>query len=96
MGKSESGRSKKSARFCSFTRLSREVRRSVLALVRSAALLCPLALALTAVLVLPSLDDSLVSNRVDTVARSARQSAATFQTNFENALQGPIKFQPTF
>ena len=49
-----------------------------------------LALALTAVLVLPSLDDSLVSNRVDTVARSAGQSAATFQTNFENALQGAM------
>ena len=47
-----------------------------------------LALALTALLVLPSLDESLVSNRVDTVARSAGQSAATFQTNFENALQG--------
>ena len=47
-----------------------------------------LALALTAVLVLPSLDESLVSNREDTIARSAEQSAPTFQTNFENALQG--------
>ncbi|MGI9117868.1 MAG: sensor histidine kinase [Gaiellales bacterium] len=47
-----------------------------------------LALALTAVLVLPTLDESLVSNRVDTVARSADQSAATFQSNFENALAG--------
>jgi signal transduction histidine kinase len=47
-----------------------------------------LALALTALLVLPSLDESLVSNRVDTVARSAAQSAPTFQSNFENALSG--------
>lgn len=47
-----------------------------------------LALALTALLVLPSLDSSLVDNRVETVARSAQQSSATFQTNFENALRG--------
>jgi len=47
-----------------------------------------LALALTALLVLPKLDESLVNNRVDTVARSATQSAPTFQSNFENALNG--------
>ena len=47
-----------------------------------------LALALTALLVLPSLDESLVSNRVDTVAKSAQQSAPTFRSNFENALNG--------
>ncbi len=47
-----------------------------------------LALALTALLVLPSLDESLVGNRVDTVAQSAVKSAPTFQSNFENALNG--------
>ena len=47
-----------------------------------------LALALTALLVLQTLDESLVNNRVDTVARSAMQSAPTFQSNFENALNG--------
>lgn len=47
-----------------------------------------LALALTALLVLPKLDESLVNNRVDTVARAATQSAPTFQSNFENALNG--------
>ena len=47
-----------------------------------------LALALTALLVLPSLEESLVGNRIDTVAKSAEQSAPTFQSNFENALNG--------
>ena len=47
-----------------------------------------LALALMSLLVLPSLEESLVGNRVDTVARSAEQSAPTFQSNFENALTG--------
>ena len=47
-----------------------------------------LAFGLTALLVVPKLDATLVTSRVDTVARSARQSAATFQSNFEASLQG--------
>lgn len=47
-----------------------------------------LAFGLTALLVVPKLDSTLVASRVDTVARSARQSAPTFQSNFEASLQG--------
>ena len=47
-----------------------------------------LAFGLTALLVVPKLDTTLVDNRVDTVARAAEQSAATFRSNFEASLQG--------
>ena len=47
-----------------------------------------LALAFSYLLVIASLDDSLVSNRVNTTARAAETSAPTFATNFANALSG--------
>ncbi len=45
-------------------------------------------LLLTALLVLPSLDQSLVDDRVDTVAASAESSAPAFASNFADALSG--------
>lgn len=45
-------------------------------------------IALTAVLVLPSLRGDLVDERVEQVARSAEQSAPTFASNFADALSG--------
>ena len=47
-----------------------------------------LALTFSYLLVIASLDDSLVSNRVSITARAAETSAPTFATNFANALSG--------
>ena len=47
-----------------------------------------LSLALSALLVLPSLDQSLVEQRVASIARSADATAPTFASNFANALGG--------
>ena len=47
-----------------------------------------IALILSALLVLPSLDQSLVDQRLTSVARSAATTAPTFALNFANALSG--------
>ena len=47
-------------------------------------------LLLTALLVLPSLDQSLVDERVDTVATAAESSAPAFASNFSNARRGAL------
>ena len=47
-----------------------------------------LALTFSYLLVIASLDDSLVSNRVSITARAAETSAPTFATNFARALSG--------
>ena len=47
-----------------------------------------LALTFSYLLVIASLEDSLVSNRVSITARAAETSAPTFATNFANALSG--------
>ena len=46
-----------------------------------------LALTFSYLLVIASLEDSLVSNRVSITARAAETSAPTFATNFANALR---------